>query len=186
MYALLAEVAAQAAEVVHEAPKGGGGLPQMNVDYFPTQLFWLALTFFALWFVLAKIALPRVGDVIAERKGRIQRDLDAAQRLKGETDKALSDYEKALADARARASGIAKETRETLAAATDAKKAGAEKQLAAKLQEAETRIAATKAKALTAVSDIAAETAGAIVSKLIGQNVTPDEVKKILGPTAGR
>lgn len=186
MYALLAEVAAQAAEVVHEAPKGGGGLPQMNADYFPTQLFWLAVTFLALWFVLARVALPRVGDVIAERKGRIKRDLEAAQRLKGETDKALADYEKALADARAKASGIAKDTREALAAATDAKKASSEKLLAAKLQEAETRIAATKTKALSAVSSIAAETAGAIVSKLIGQNVTPDEVKKVLAKAAGK
>ncbi len=186
MFAVLIEAAAQTAEVAHEAAKGGGGLPQMNVDYFPTQLFWLALTFLGLWFVLSKIALPRVGDVIAERTGRISRDLEAAQRLKGETDKALANYEKALADARAKASGIAKETRDKLSAETDAKKAEVEKKLAARLSDAETRITATKNKALTAVGDIAAETAGAVVSKLIGQDVTADEVKKALAGLASR
>lgn len=186
MFALLTEVAVVAAETVHAEPKGGAGLPQMNVDYFPTQLFWLALTFLGLWFVLSKIALPRVGDVIAERKDRITRDIEAAGRLKSDTDKALADYEKALSDARSNASGIAKQTREKLSAETDAEKGRIEKQIAAKLQEAETRIAATKTKALTAVNDIAAETARAVVAKLVGHDVSLDDVKKVLQPLAGK
>jgi F-type H+-transporting ATPase subunit b len=186
MFALLTEVAAVAAEAVHAEPKGGAGLPQMNVDYFPTQLFWLALTFLGLWFVLSKIALPRVGDVIAERKDRITRDIEAAGRLKSDTDKALADYEKALSDARSNASGIAKQTREKLSAETDAEKARIEKQIAVKLLEAETRIAATKTKALTAVNDIAAETARAVVAKLVGHDVSLDDVKKVLSPMAGK
>jgi F-type H+-transporting ATPase subunit b len=186
MFALLTEVAAIAAEAVHAEPKGGAGLPQMNVDYFPTQLFWLSLTFLGLWFVLSKIALPRVGDVIAERKDRITRDIEAAGRLKSDTDKALADYEKALSDARSNASGIAKQTREKLSAETDAEKTRIEKQIAAKLQEAETRIAATKTKALTAVNDIAAETARAVVAKLVGHDVSLDDVKKVLSQTAAK
>jgi F-type H+-transporting ATPase subunit b len=186
MFALLTEVAAVAAEAVHAEPKGGAGLPQMNVDYFPTQLFWLSLTFLGLWFVLSKIALPRVGDVIAERKDRITRDIEAAGRLKSDTDKALADYEKALSDARSNASGIAKQTREKLSAETDAEKTRIETQIAGKLQEAETRIAATKTKALTAVNDIAAETARAVVAKLVGHDVSLDDVKKVLSSTAAK
>lgn len=190
MFAVLVEtatqVAGQAADAAHEAHKAsGGGLPQMNPDYVPTQLFWLAVTFLGLWWVLAKMALPRVGDVIAERKDRIAGDIEAAGKLKGDTDKALANYEKALTDARANASAIAKQTRDKLAAETDAEKAKAEKQISAKLQEAETRIAATKSKALSAVNDIAAETASAVVSKLIGQDVSLDDVKKALRPIAG-
>ena len=130
--------------------------------------------------------MPRVGEVIEERAERIQRDIDSAGRLKAETDKALADYEKALADARANASGIAKQTREKLAAETDAEKARADTNIATKLTDAETRIAATKTKALTAVNDIAAETARAVIAKLVGQDVSLDDVKKVLQPTAGK
>lgn len=143
------------------------------------------LTFAVLYFVLSKVALPRIGEVLEERADRITRDLEAAQRLKDDTDKALADYEKALADARAKASTIAKDTRDQLAAETESKKASVEKTLAGKLQDAEQRIAATKTKALSAVNDIAADTAGAVVSKLIGQNVSADDIKKALSPSAG-
>lgn len=185
MLASMLVLAAAGAEAAHEAAKSGG-LPQLNTHTFSPQLFWLALTFALLFFLLAKVVLPRIGDVIGEREGRVARDLEAAQRLKGETDKALADYEKALADARAKASGIAKDTRDRLAAETDAKKADVEKALAGKLADAEARISATKAKALTAVNDIAAETASAVVAKLIGQDVSADEVKKALHSAAGK
>jgi F-type H+-transporting ATPase subunit b len=183
MLAGMTVLAATAAEAAQEAAKSG--LPQLNTHTFSPQLFWLVLTFGLLFFLLSRIALPRIGDVITERADRITRDIEAAGRLKGDTDKALADYEKALADARAKASGIAKETREKLSAETEAKKADVEKKLAAKMQDAEKRIQDTKSKALTAVNDIAAETAGAVVSKLIGQTVTLDEIKKALRPAAG-
>ena len=183
MFAGIVMLAIEAATAAHEAPKSG--LPQLNKDSFSPQLFWLALTFLTLLFVMWKIALPRVGDVIAEHKDRISRDIEAAGRLKAETDKALADYEKALADARSNASGIAKQTRDKLAGETEAEKARADSQIAAKLADAEARIAATKTKALTAVNDIAAETARAVVAKLVGHDVSLDDVRKVLQPVAG-
>ncbi|MBS0267601.1 MAG: F0F1 ATP synthase subunit B' [Proteobacteria bacterium] len=185
---LLLTAAAQAAEIAAEsgaAPHQSGGLPQLNSHYFSPQLFWLAITFVTLLFVMSKIALPRVGEVLEERRDRIKRDLDAASRLKAETDKALADYEKALADARSNASGIAKETREKLAAETDTERHRVDDQIAAKLREADKRIAATKSKATSAIGEIATDTARAVVEKLIGQSVTPDDVKKVLRPVAG-
>lgn len=185
---MLAVAAMEAAHDVanaatHEAAKSG--LPQLNTHYFSPQLFWLALTFLALLFMMWKVALPRIGEVIDERRERIARDIEAAGRLKAETDKALADYEKALADARSKASGIAKQTREKIAAETETKKASVEKTLAGQLADAEKRIVESKSKALSAVNDIATDTAGAIVSKLIGQNVSADDVKKALNAGAG-
>ena len=175
---------AVAAEAAGEASKAEG-LPQLDPNHFLPQLFWLVLSFIALFFVMSRIALPRVGDVIDERRDRIKRDLDAAGRLKDETDKALSDYEKALADARSYASGIAKETRQRLAAETDTERQRVDAQLAVKLQNAESRIAETKSKAVSAIGEIATDTARAVVTKLIGQDVSPDEVKKVLQPAPG-
>lgn len=184
MFAGMTMLAAAAAEAATEAPKAG--LPQLNPDYVSPLLFWLALSFLALLFLMSKVALPRVSEVIEERRDRINRDIEAAARLKADTDKALADYEKALSDARANASAIAKDTRDKLAGETEAEKARAESQISAKLAEAESRITATKSKALSAVNDIAADTASAIVAKLIGQDVSADEVKKALQATAGK
>ncbi|HVZ06165.1 F0F1 ATP synthase subunit B' [Hyphomicrobium sp.] len=178
---LLLAVAAEAAEGAAKSE----GLPQLDPNYFAPQLFWLAVCFALLLFIMSRIALPRVGDVIDERRDRVKRDLDAAGRLKAETDKALADYEKALADARGNASNIAKETRGKLAAETDAERQRVDAQLAVKLQNAEARIAETKSKAVSAIGEIATETARAVVAKLIGQDVSPDEIKKALQPAPG-
>lgn len=167
------------------AAESQGGLPQLNANDFTPQLFWLVLTFAALYLIMSRIALPRVGEVIEERRDRIQRDLDAAERLKGETEKALAGYEKALAEARGNASGIAKEMRDRLAGEVDAEKAKVDKAIAAKLTEADARIAATKAKALASVNTIAMETAGAVLTKLIGQDVPADEIRKALAGGPG-
>jgi|SRR6185312_4448113 F-type H+-transporting ATPase subunit b len=178
---LLLAVSAEAAETATKAE----GLPQLNPEHFTPQLFWLAVTFLVLLFIMSRVALPRVADVIEERRDRIKRDIEAAGRLKADTDQALAAYEKALADARANASGIAKQTRESLASETDAERQRVDAQISAKLQGAEARIAATKTKAVAAIGDIATDTARAVVAKLIGQDVAPDEVKKALRPVPG-
>lgn len=180
MFATLVAAAAAAAEGAAEAAQKSGGLPQLNPNDFAPQLIWLAVTFGLLYLIMSRVALPRVGEVLEERKDRIARDLDAAAKLKADTDRALADYEKALADARAKASGIAKETRQSLAAETEAERVKVEGKLALKLQDAEARIAATKTKALASVNDIASETVSAIVGKLIGQNVDAAEVQAAL------
>ncbi len=175
-------VAAAAAAATHE--EKSGGLPQLNPGDFSPQLVWLALTFVVLYLILAHVALPRIGEVIEERRDRVQRDLDSAERFKAETDAALAAYEQAVSEARQKASSMAKDMRETLSAETEKERAGVESELAAKLTEAESRITATKDKALSSVNEIAAETASAVVSKLLGEDVSPAEVKKVLQPAA--
>ena len=169
------DVAADVADALDEH-KSSGGLPQLNVQDFTPQLFWLVVTFVLLYWLMAKVALPRIGDVIEERRDRIQRDLAAAERLKGDTDKALETYEKALADARGSASAIARQTRDSLNAEVDKERKAIEDQLAAKLASAEESIAATKTKALASVKDIAGDTAASIVAALTNVNVTKDDI----------
>lgn len=164
---------------------GKGGFPPFNPDTFSSQLIWLAIAFGGLYLLLKRVALPRVGEVIDERRDRIVRDLDAADRLKGETDKALSGYEQALADAKDKAGAIAKDAQAKLSADIDREKAGVETQIAAKLADAETRIASMKSRALTQVNEIAADTAAAVVAQLGGGQVSADEVRRALAPAAG-
>jgi F-type H+-transporting ATPase subunit b len=124
--------------------------------------------------------LPRVGEVIEERSDRITRDLAQAEKLKGDTEEALANYEQALGEARAKAGAIAKTMRDKLTAEVDKERGKVEAQIAAKLAEAENRIGETKTKALASVGDIASEVAGVIVTRLIGKEVTKDEVKRAL------
>jgi F-type H+-transporting ATPase subunit b len=181
MIVLATDVAGVGADVADALDEGkSGGLPQLNALDFAPQLFWLAVTFLLLYWIMAKIALPRIGEVIEERKDRIQRDLAAAERLKSETDKALQSYETALSDARTNASSIARQTRDQLNAEVDKERKSVEDQLAKKLAEAEASIGQTKTKALASVKDIAGETVAAIVSTLTNATASKDEIDRAL------
>ncbi|MEO0671968.1 MAG: F0F1 ATP synthase subunit B' [Pseudomonadota bacterium] len=178
---LLAAAATAAAE--GEASKSG--LPQLDPSTFMPQLIWLAITYGVLYWALSTFVLPRIGRAIDERRERIQRDIDEAERLKAETDAAIADYEKSLAEARTRASSIAAENRDKLNAEVDAERASVDEQVNAKIAEAEQRIQTMKQSALAQVNDIAADTAGDIVAKLVGGSASADEVKAALNAAAG-
>lgn len=174
-----------AAAATHAAPKSSG-MPQFNPEFFPSQFFWLAMTFGLLYFLMSRVALPRIGEVIEERRDRIQRDLDAAEKMKRDTEKALAGYEKALADARTRAGGLAKDTRAKLGAEVDAERHRVDAEVNAKIALAEASIAATKIKAMSSIGEIASDIAGSVVGKLTGTDASPDEVKKALLQLAGK
>ncbi len=182
MIAAVSAMVVAVAAAAHE--EKAGGLPQLNPADFAPQLAWLAVTFVLLYLVLSRVTLPRIGEVLEERRDRVQRDLDAAGRFKADTDAALAAYEKALGDARQKASSMAKEVRDRLAADTEGERTRIEGELGAKLAEAEARISATKSKALQSVDEIAAETASAVIGKLLGEDVSPAEVKKVIQPAA--
>lgn len=147
---------------------GHGGFPPFESETFASQLFWLVIAFVLLYVLMTKLALPRVKSVIDNRQKHISGDLAEASRLKGESDAAVAAYEKALADARARAQAIASATRDEQAAEAGVTRKRLEDQLNAKLADAEKAIAATKQSAMKNVHGIAAEAAKAIVERLIG------------------
>jgi F-type H+-transporting ATPase subunit b len=152
-----------------EAPSGGhGSFPPFNPQTFPSQLVWLVITFVLLYALMAKWALPQVGRVIESRQKRIADDFAEADRMKAQSDEAVAAYEKALADARARAQAIANETRDKEAAAADATRKTLEDELNVKLAAAEKTIAATKEAAMGNVRSIAEDATRAIVERLIG------------------
>ena len=146
--------------------------PPFEKDTFASQLVSLLIAFVALYLIVSRIALPRVGSVIDERQNTIEGDLAAAQKLKDESDGALKAYESELAAARSRAQAIGAETREKLNAASEAERKTLEQQLSVKLAEAEKTIASTRETAMGNVRGIAADAAAAIVQQLTG--LAPD------------
>lgn len=151
-----------------EAPGESHTFPPFESQHFPSQLFWLAVTFILLYVLMSRIALPRVASIFAERRKRINDDLAAANRFKEQSEAANAAYQKSLADARARAQVIASETREQQAAQADVTNKKLEAQLQGKLAAAEQSIAAMRSAAMGNVGSIAAETASAIIERLIG------------------
>ena len=159
---------------------GGSKFPPFDPGSFAPQLIWLVICFGALYMLLARVALPKIGSVLTERSDRIQRDLSEAERMKTETDAALKAYEQSLSDARGKAQTIAKDTRDRIATQLDHDRQKADQENAAKVAEMEKRIAETKTRALANVNDIAADTAGSIVAKLLGRDVPADEIRAAL------
>ncbi len=147
-------------------------MPQLDISTWPPQLFWLAITFLALYFVMSRVAIPRTGGVIALRKSTIDGDLAAAQKLKTETDNAIKSYEAALAEAKAKAQAINIENRNALNAEIEAERAKLDAALGAKISAAEKKVAASRDKALSEVAGMAADIAGQIVQQLTGAKVT--------------
>jgi F-type H+-transporting ATPase subunit b len=159
--------------------------PPLDHTTFAPQLIWLAVAFALLYALLSRLALPRIGEVIEERRERVQRDLAEAERLKTETEAALKAYEQSQAEARSKAQAIAKETRDRLAAQAEQERHRVDAEMAARLAETEKQIETTKSRALAGVNEIAAATVGAIVAKLIGQETTSEEVKRALSSSPG-
>lgn len=155
-------------------------MPQLDVHDFAPQLVWLVITFSVLYFIMARMALPRIGAVIEQRRDRIASDLDQAEQLKRKTEEAIAAYEQALAEARAKAHAIAVEARDRLTAEMDRERAEADRKLAAKTAEAEQRIQAAKVAALANVREIASESAAAIVERLIGEKPSQAEIASAL------
>ena len=156
------------ASTEHPAEGGHGGFPPFESQTFASQLVWLAIAFVLLYVLMAKLALPRVASIIEGRQKRIADDIGEAGRLKTQSDEAVAAYEKALADARARAQTIANETRDSQAAAAEARRKTLEDELNGKLAEAEKTIATTKQAAMSNVRRIAEDATRAIVERLIG------------------
>jgi F-type H+-transporting ATPase subunit b len=155
-----------------EAEGGARPFPPFQTSTFASQLVSLAIAFVALYLIVSRIALPRVGSVIDARQNKIDGDLSAAQKFKDESDAALKAYEAELAAARSRAQAISNETREKLNAQSEAERKSLEDKLAHKLGDAEKTIAATRASAMSNVRGIAADAAASIVQRLTG--LTPD------------
>jgi len=151
-------------------------MPQLNpLDWAP-QIIWLAITFSILYLLMKRVALPKIGSVIEARASRITGDLESADKLRRQTEEAIATYEQALAEAKARAHGIADDARNKLKEEVVTERVALEQDLAKKSAEAEARINQAKESALRDVNAVASETATEIVERLIGVAPAKPEV----------
>ena len=159
-----AAVAGHAAEAAEK-----GGMPQLDFSTFPNQIFWLLVALVVIYWLLTRIALPRIAAVLADRQGTISGDLAAAEDYKLKSKDAENAYAKALADARAQAQKIIAEARAEIQKDLDAATAKADAQIAERVAQSEVTIGEIRAGALEAVEAVAKDTAAEIVAALGGK-----------------
>ncbi len=147
-----------------EAP----GMPQLNFDHWGNQIFWLILALIAIYLILSRVALPRIGAVLAERQGTITNDIAAAEDLKIKAQEAEAAYDKVLVDARAEAQQIVAQAKADMQADLDIELAKADAEIAAQVVESEKAIAEIRAGAMESVQIVAKDTAEALVAALGG------------------
>ena len=151
----------------HAAAAGGeASFPPFDPVLFPSQLFWFALTFGALYFLMSRVALPKVGAVIAQREGTLKADRDGAAERAAAAEDAKAAMEKAIAKARADARALVEDMRAKTQAELGAEQDATDARLAARIGEAEAKIAAARDKSLAEVGAVATSLAAQIVDKL--------------------
>lgn len=147
-----------------ETAASGPGMPQLDVSTFSNQIFWLIVTLVVLYFIMSRVALPRVAAVLADRRGTITSDIAAAEEYKLKAQQAEEAYNKALADARAEAGRIVDAAKAEMQAELDVQLAKADAEIAAKTAESERRIREIRESAMDMVSDVSKDVTSDILN----------------------
>lgn len=162
-----------------EAPGGHKGVfPPFDTHTFAGQIFWLIIFFGLLYWLMSKIALPRVAGTLQAREDKIAGDLAAAQAVRDQAEGSRAAYEKTLADAKGRSQAMAQEANARAAAESDARRKTLTAELDARLAQSEKQIADMRARAMANVDDIARDAAQMIVRQLTGHDITVEDAAR--------
>jgi F-type H+-transporting ATPase subunit b len=142
------------------------GMPQLDFATFPNQIFWLVVTLVTIYLLLSRVALPRIGAVLAERRGAITNDIARAEMLKHQAEEAEAAYNKALADARAEAGRIIDATKAEMQEQLDIALQKADAEIAARTAESERRLAEIRDSTAAAIEEVARDTAREVVAAM--------------------
>ncbi len=170
----------QSVMAASEKGEESGGLPQLDFSTWPTQIFWLVVSFALAYLLMWRIVVPRIGSVLEERHNRIEDDLRRARQASDDAEQAREAFEKMLADARNDGNEMTRKAAESIMSKMERKVATANAALAKKMSEAEAEIAKARADALKEVSDIASTSAMDVVAQLTGMKVGKTDAKRLV------
>ena len=151
-------------------------MPQLEFADFLPQLFWLAVTFILLYFLMSRLALPKVATVLAERDRQIEEDLARAERLKAEADETLKAYATALTEARSEAQNLHRQASAEISPLAAKRAQAFAAEIGARTREAEERIEAAKQRTLQDLPVVASEVADSAFRRLTGEAPNPERV----------
>jgi len=151
------------------SPAFAAGLPQLDPKNFSSQLIWLTITFVILYALMAKVALPKIGEVLEERQNKIDDNLAKAEELKSQSDAAAQAYETSLSDARTKAHDAIRDVKDKAYAEAAVRQSELNADLQTKIASAEQAINKARDAAMSGITDVATDVAASAVEKLIGE-----------------
>ena len=157
-----------------------GGMPQLNPEFWISQIFWLIITFGILFIVLTKVILPKISDNLETRKSQILENIETADKQKEESQKKIDEYEKIILDSKLKAKSYFNEAREKILDDINKKRAALEKDLDEEISEVEKELSDLKNKSGEKINKIAAETSAELIKELIGEDVNSSSIAAIV------
>ncbi len=175
----MAEPLAEAAAARPDLASGHqeGVFPPFDAHNFLPQIIWLVVIFGLLYWLMSRVALPRVEGILEARRHRLAKDLDDAAAMQIQAKEAGESYDRTLADARARAQALAQETHDKLHADAEARRHVVEGELNARLSTVEAQIADTRSRAMANVASIAADAAASLIEHVTGRAPTREAIE---------
>tara|TARA_B100001109_G_C18694720_1_gene395064 strand:+ start:37 stop:627 length:591 start_codon:yes stop_codon:yes gene_type:complete len=170
-----------------------GGMPQLNPEFWISQIFWLVITFASLFLILSKFILPKISKNIEFRKSQIQENIETADKQKAESEKKIAEYEKHILESKNEARNYYNEARKKILKDIDKKREQLENILDKEIKDAEKEISELKKKAPEKINKIAIETTSDLIKQLIGEElnnssistIVEDQAKKNIGKNYG-
>ena len=157
-----------------------GGMPQLNPEFWISQIFWLIITFGILFIVLTKVILPKISDNLETRKSQILENIETADKQKEESQKKIDEYEKIILDSKLKAKSYFNKAREKILDDINKKRAVLEKDLDEEIGEVEKELSNLKNKSGEKINKIAAETSAELIKELIGEEVNSSSIAAIV------
>ena len=167
-------------------PAESGGMPQLNPEFWISQIFWLTLTFGILYLVLSKLILPKISANLELRKSQIQENIEAAEKQRESSELKLKEYDNIILKSKIQAKNIFKASREKVIKDINSKKETLEKQIDEEIKKTEQEIHVLKKSAPEKINRIAIETSSELVKKLIGADVNKSSISAIVDDLSKR
>ena len=163
-----------------------GGMPQLNPEFWISQIFWLTLTFGILYVVLSKLILPKISANLELRKSQIQENIEAAEKQREDSELKLKEYDGIVLKSKLEAKNIFKDARENALKDINSKKNVLDQQIDEEIKKAEQEIELLKKDAPEKINKIAIEASSELVKKLIGADVNNSSISAIVDDLSKR
>ena len=157
-----------------------GGMPQLNPEFWISQIVWLILTFGALYIVLSKVILPKISDNLESRRSQILENIEIAEKQREESEEKVKEFEKIILNSKLEAKNLFNEARQKVLEDVDKKRSELEKSIEAEIVSAEKEIQSLNSNSLENIKKIATDTSSDLISQLIGQEVDKKTISSIV------
>ena len=163
-----------------------GGMPQLNPEFWVSQIFWLTLTFGILYIALSKLILPKISNNLESRKSKILENIEAAEKQREDSETKLKEYEEIISKSKLEAKTIFNQAREKTLKDINAKREVLDKQIDEEISNAEQEIKSLRDGAPDKINKIAIETSSELIQKLIGTEVNNSSISAIVDDLSRR